>query len=793
VSPRAKSDTEWFFSAIFNARDHEAVAKLMPRTAFFAYPAEPKFLADTIEQSVPKVRAARDLIVSPWSKLPIIGLKLNNLIRERIAGADFLLADVTYPNFNVYYEIGYAVGQHKPFVLTMNYAVDKANEHLNLTGLFDTIGQLRYQNSEEIVKQLENCDALAWSNEHLKEKDHTQPLYLLDALRKTNFRNYITQSISNSSVRHRSFDPEEVSRLSITSAIGDVSASAGVIIPLLSTHIGDWQRHNLRAAFLAGLCHGIEIEPLIIQYEDLPAPLDFRDFIDTTRTRIEVEQSVSEYCRETLIKNQQRGPALSRVPRTILNEIDIGSSSAENESNKLGRYFIRTAEYQRASRADKGIVAGRKGSGKSAIFYQIAEDKSRDKRNVILELNPASHSLSELRQELLTVVNVGIFDHTVAAFWQYILYAEIILKIRELVLPKAKYEMTLLRQIESVERQFRLSEEMVAGDFTSRLELAVRSMVTNLRAAKPGTDIRSTLTKILFETDIPRMRDSIVELAGGFEKIVLLFDNLDKGWPPRQVEPHDIRTVHHLIESLNKIERELRRSGIQFEYLLFLRSDVYDNLVADTSDRGKFNLIRVDWSDSQQLEALIRERVVSNVAESKMDAAWQAVNPVLPGDTTAIIKMIESSLMRPRFLIELCEKAISFAINRRHGMVTVGDLEDALKQQSLFLVSDFGYELRDVAGITEGIFYKFIGKGDTLTPEEIIEIVGPTNGISSDRLIDLLVWYGFLGIPAADGKPIFIYDRLYDMRRLEADRAQQADNLLYIVNPAFLRGLVKDR
>ena len=155
--------------------------------------------------------------------------------------------------------------------------------------------------------------------------------------------------------------------------------------------------------------------------------------------------------------------------------------------------------------------------------------------------------------------------------------------------------------------------------------------------------------------------------------------------------------------------------------------------------------------------------------------------------------MIESSLMRPRFLIELCEKAISFAINRRHAMVSVDDVEDALKQQSLFLVSDFGYEIRDVAGLTEDIFYKFIGKGDTFTSDEIIEIIGRSHNLSFERLIDLLVWYGFLGIPGADGKPLFIYDRLYDMRRLEADRAEQADNLLYVVNPAFLRGLEKGR
>ena len=152
--------------------------------------------------------------------------------------------------------------------------------------------------------------------------------------------------------------------------------------------------------------------------------------------------------------------------------------------------------------------------------------------------------------------------------------------------------------------------------------------------------------------------------------------------------------------------------------------------------------------------------------------------------------MIESSLMRPRFLIELCERAISFAINRGHQKVTVQDVEDGLEQQSLYLVSDFGYEMRDVAGISEDIFYRFIGRSETLTPEEIAIIVGG-DGPAIDRTLDLLMWYGFLGIPGVDGRPVFIYDRAYDMRRLDAERKRQGSDLLYIVNPAFLRGLKK--
>jgi hypothetical protein len=36
----------------------------------------------------------------------IIGFKLDDLVRKQVTDADVLLADVTYPNHNVFYELG---------------------------------------------------------------------------------------------------------------------------------------------------------------------------------------------------------------------------------------------------------------------------------------------------------------------------------------------------------------------------------------------------------------------------------------------------------------------------------------------------------------------------------------------------------------------------------------------------------------------------------------------------------------------------------------------------------------
>jgi hypothetical protein len=55
--------------------------------------------------------------------------------------------------------------------------------------------------------------------------------------------------------------------------------------------------------------------------------------------------------------------------------------------------------------------------------------------------------------------------------------------------------------------------------------------------------------------------------------------------------------------------------------------------------------------------------------------------------------------------------------------------------------------------------------------------------------VDLLLWYGFLGIPDARNRPVYIYNREYDYKRLEAERDRLGDSLVYYVNAAFLEGL----
>jgi hypothetical protein len=757
---------------------------------FVAYPVTSKVIEDAIDGAAELARSGA-LPLRLWKAMKTIGYKVDDVVRESIDDAAVLIAEITYPNPNVFYEIGAAIGRGKPVIPMVNLGIEKAVQRIQATGLFDTIGWATYTNARELHEKLCEWPTYSWSSSYTRRQDHSQPLFILDTLIKTDFRNHIFHAVENSHLRYRSFDPTEVPRLTAAQAIAQVSSSAGVIIPIIAQDIVDAELNNLRASFILGLCHGFSVEALAIQYGNGPAPLDYREFITNSTFRRETENHVEKFAAEVLIWNQNASVRDRQLRPGLLSEIDLGSPTAENETQKLGYYFVQTAEFSRALRAEGAVVTGRKGSGKSAAYLQIVDSLSRNRRTCIVDLRPASHNLSEMREAILGVVTAGVFDHTIAAFWLYIMYVEILLKLREMVLPRSRNNFALQERIRDIEKKFSLSESVVSGDFTSRLETVVRDVIAVIHRAKVVDDVRQHITNAMFEQPIPQLRDAVASFTDIADEVVVLIDDLDRGWPPRQVENQDVNMVKHLIEALNRIRRDLGRRKVRIRHLVFLRSDVYEQLVQETSDRGKYNVIKVDWSDPDQLRHLLRQRVISNVDSSKHEEAWDAINPPLSsGDAVSV--MIESSLRRPRFLIDLSERTLSCAINRGHTFVTESDVDEGLRQMSLYLVSDFAYEMRDIAGTPENIFYLFIGADQLLTEEELANILSTDQlGLGIPETIDLLTWYGFLGFMGTSGATVYIYDVAYDFRRLEAERALLKGDVLYVVNPAFLKGLAR--
>lgn len=762
------------------------------RSAFFAYPALPKELADTITSGIVNAKQASDKIaLRPWPEMDIFGTSLADEVRNEIGAVDTLICDITRANLNVYYEIGYAIGLGKPIAPVVNASFVDAQKDIQKDGFFDGIGYKTYENSDQLAKILLELPNHALLELYGKNVNFQQPIYILDTFRKTDFRNAIISAVKASGVFYRSFDPVEVPRFSTIPIIADATSSAGIVIPLLAQYVDDSPRHNLRAAFLAGISHGLGRQTIMVQmgYELVPA--DFRDLVRSVSHEKDITEQISDFAKSAMLDVQSIRLIKPRIKKTALQKLTLGSSSAENEFRTLENYFVETAEYIRTIRGEARIVAGRKGSGKTAIFFQVRDHFRAARSSFVTDLKPESHQLSLFREELLKISDVGVFDHTLAAFWYLVLLSEILLTIRNEYDFRAKRDYRALGVSNEINAALDQFGVFGSGDFTSRINRFGKMIVEEIKSLAAKGEVLSPerVTNIVFRDGISQIRQLIERHTSSDTPMILLFDNIDKGWLAQGVHQFDVRLVRLLVESLDKIRRDFEAQRKSFMSVVFLRNDIYELLVGQTPDRGKAGQIRIDWTDRAKLRQVIFRRLASSTGNQPLpfEQLWSRYFVAKVNEEDSFEYMIDHCLMRPRFLINIIENAVANAINRGHEQVQDVDCVDAVRQHSLYLINDFGYEIRDVSGLPSDILYALVGTSQLLTRSEVIERFR-RYGVAEMELENafrLMLWYGVLGVALGTGAEHFIYDYDYDMQRLEAEIRNFSEEVLYVTNSAL--------
>ena len=437
--------------------------------AFVAYPATPPDLAGPITAAADKLSEG-DQDVLAWPSMPTFGANIPDEVRLSIEGCANFFADLTRSNLNVYYEIGFAIGLGKTFAPLINTSFSNATASIQNIGLFSNIGYLAYENSQQLSAHILTTPANKLLDLYANDINFAQPIFLFDTIKKTDFRNALVSAIKSSRSHYRSFDPLEAPRISIVQLIQEVTSSSGLVLPFLASHIQDAERHNLRCAVAAGLAMGLGRNTLIItdQVEDA-GPADYIDYIVVARDQQQIQDKVSAFCSESVLIAQDIPKTPSIANRSLLQSLTLGASAAENEFRDLSSYFVETSEYLRAARGELNVVTGRKGSGKSAIFFQVRDTGRLRKGSVNVDLKPESHQLSNFREQIISTAGAGIFQHTIAAFWYFVALSEILLNIYRRLESNSRYDSRLLGKMRSIEDVFLEYSILEPGDFTTRL------------------------------------------------------------------------------------------------------------------------------------------------------------------------------------------------------------------------------------------------------------------------------------------------------------------------------------
>jgi hypothetical protein len=168
-----------------------------------------------------------------------------------------------------------------------------------------------------------------------------------------------------------------------------------------------------------------------LQAGDDPIPLDFRDAVSIYTTSESIDKYIARFAPRITERLQESYQLELPDLQTPINKLFLGASAAENEFLDLAKYYIQTDEYQRVFRGEIQVIAGRKGSGKSALFFQVRNRLRSKKQNVVVDLNPEGFQLRKLKTLILDHLEEGTREHTVTAFWEYLLLLEICHKVLE--------------------------------------------------------------------------------------------------------------------------------------------------------------------------------------------------------------------------------------------------------------------------------------------------------------------------------------------------------------------------
>ena len=269
----------------------------------------------------------------------------------------------------------------------------------------------------------------------------------------------------------------------------------------------------------------------------------------------------------------------------------------------------------------------------------------------MLDLKPEGHQFTRLREVVLLPLSLGMQEHVLTAFWNYLLLMEIALKIVRDERTYAYRNAERAKRYNDVVSASHLTPDSEQGDFSERLLTLVEGMIERGRNITSVAGVEA-VAQLVYSRDI-RLLD---EVLGGYlrskDGVWLLFDNLDKGWPVNGSQPADTVVLRSLLEATRKLQRQLERQGVEFHATVFVRNDIYEHLLSGTPDKGKDTATLLDWSDAEAFKEILRKRIVTSTGQDEsFDQLWLSYFDTHVRGEESFSYILARTLMRPRDLL----------------------------------------------------------------------------------------------------------------------------------------------
>lgn len=770
------------------------------KKAFYAYASHKEDLVEDIHGAVKIINDSKEITITTWEDFSISGKYIIKGILKSIDDCDLFICDLTYLNFNVLYELGYAISKEKKIWITLNTSHPKATSNYKTLRSITTIGYTDYQNSQELAEKFFSEVPHEYSeliDIKSSQVDITKNLVYLKCDKNTNASTTVSSLISKSQLPKKMDDPFEGNE-PLSWYLNVLPNALGVVIHF---HSRDSEVDNpiitARKALIAGLSTGFGLKTLLLAHKPFQAPLDYQDLLKIHSTASECERYFKEWFEPIVAdyKSSEEDYTEYKAEQRALGKLSnllIGDYVAENENHDLVEYFLETAEYKEALNSQQVLFVGRKGTGKTANLIKIKDVLSSDKRNFIIPIQPQGHEFEGILNIFTNLKNDSEQGHLIESIWKCLIYTEMAKQYFEFLdsLPlhhqKSKHEEDFFDYVKQNER-------LINADFTLRLENIISNLST-LKQTESMEEQRLKVSEFLHDTMIKQLRDHLGNVLQNKEKVTILIDNLDKNWSDNAQIEKLSDLLFGLLNVTHKITEEFHKSSykhvkVNLSLIVFIRSDIFSRIMSYASERDKVPTKHLSWSEPLLLFRVIENRIqYSRNGVTSPDVLWEQYF-CKEVDGIPLKKFVTNLILpRPRDVIYFFKAALQEAVNRGHFKVEEEDFKSAEYSYSEYALQSLFPENGGRIDDLETIFYEFAGENSIITHEQLEECLRQTSSQNIDQLIEILCEMTFIGKEIQENKFEYYSEKRsakVTNRLAERLAARTSQSKRYQINPAF--------
>ena len=784
---------------------------------FYAYPNDPPHIGETVSATIDRLRAQGhlenyNLHFTPWKDSPITGQPISSILR-RIDQYQIFACDLTYPNPNVAFELGYAIGRFTRVFATLNTTVEAAGrDYTRIYSSLLNMGYTQYTNHEDLADSFlseKPYDSLQHTlldrrfQRQLPRPEYPTLLYMKpphksdsvicaeEKLRRSIFKDSLILD-----------DPSEYSSQPLEWYAEKMLTADAVLIHLLSTDHADHGVHNLKASLLAGLAHGLGRRTSMLAHAPYKPPVDYQQWLrvhDTAGSCVEMLTGwVDQLSAQLTHRRARRDQHLTQTTRTMdLRSLFLGDPVAEHEQHQLYEYFVETSAYYNTRDNPLTILVGRRGTGKTAILYAIANDWLHTKDSCVTIVKPVGYETHGLIRILEEVRQHSERGFLIESLWKYLIYSEVARTVSAEIRDRPTHIERTAQETSFVEYCDSHSH-VVDPPFSQRIDNAV-SALKDVGVISDASQQQAKISEALHDTFINGLRRQLGIALQNARGLVILIDGLDEPWGLGEHIEHLAELIGGLLTMAQTVNNDFRRSSsrvrpVNTKIAILLRSDIFAFIQHLIPEQDKLPIVRVTWNDHQLLLRVLNERMLHGAPSGRTAIEiWDRLFPDNVVGVSAEKFILRTVLPRPRDLIHLVKAAVNNAIDGAHETIQPEHLLAARDQYSQYAFDSILKEDDPTKGNLENVLYEFLGAGSVVGKADIEERMRKARVGDSDMefYLDLLCDINFLGIETTDG---FRYARDEEHRRISRSLAKVLSSRggcdeRFQINPAFYQVL----